>query len=171
MPDKMMVFVIMRFLHDVFTAVWIGGMVATAAAVLPAVRATPSPFARKVGLAAQQRMSVLVYIAMVVLGVTGVLLSRRSSGAVVLLSWATPYARALSIKHLLYIAMVAIAVVRSVLVRRARPPEAPAQPPKAPPAMTGEDRVHAVMLLVNIVIGMAVLFLSALTSVLGSTTG
>jgi len=167
----MMVFVIMQFLHDVFTAVWIGGMVAMAAAVLPAVRATPSPLARKVGLGAQRRMSVLVYVAMVVLGVTGVLLSRRSGEAAGLFSWATPYARALSIKHLLYIAMIAIAVVRSALVRRIRPPEAPAAPPKAPPAMTRADRVRAVMLLINIVIGMGVLFLSSLTAVIGRTAG
>ena len=171
MPDKMIVFVIVQFLHDVFTAVWIGGMVAMAAALLPAIRANPSPLARKVGLATQRRMSVLVYMAMVVLGVTGVLLSRRSGEAVALFSWATPYARALSVKHLLYIAMIAIAVVRSVLVRRVRPPAAPAAPPEGAPAMTGADRVRAIMLLVNIVIGMGVLFLSALTSVLGRLPG
>ena len=44
MPSKQIVFALVTFLHDLFTAVWIGGLVTLALSVLPSARAVLGRF-------------------------------------------------------------------------------------------------------------------------------
>lgn len=120
MPVQMIVFTGIRFLHDLATAVWIGGLIAMALAVVPAAKSLfgLSPQTRRLLLAVQSRLRVLVYVSIVALITTGALMSRRSPQFTGVFSWATPYSAALAWKHLLVIAMVAIALVRGLTFGR-----------------------------------------------------
>lgn len=167
------------FLHDLFTAVWIGGLIATGLAVLPAAKNLfgMSPQTRQIMQAVQRRLRVLVYVSIVGLIVTGMLMSRRSPQMQGLFSFANSYSAILASKHLLVILMVAIALVRSLVFGRATAatvaqkgtreagvaPEAAGSKPSTPSV---KDRVSVLLLLVNIVLGIGVLVLSAAAAVL-----
>lgn len=155
MPASPIVPIVVTFLHDLFTAVWIGGMIVLAAVVMPATRKTlgPVPQVQALMLAIQKRLSPLIYGSIVGLWATGLLLARRTSTG--LFSFGTPYAVVLSIKHIAVFLMVAIALLRSL-------------------SAGGEGKFAAqnsqkVLLLANLVLGVVVLLLSAAASVLAAS--
>ncbi len=155
---KQTVFALVTFLHDLFTAIWIGALFALLVAVLPGLRQAlgMGPQLKKTMDAIQRRLSVAVYISMAGLWVTGVLLARRASAFQGFLSFADPYSTYLSLKHILVIAMVVISLYRSIaLVRRGGAPT-PAQ-----------EKVKTGLLIVNLLFGIAVLLLSGLTTAYG----
>ena len=80
LAGKLIVFTVVTFLHNLFTAVWIEGLVVTGIAALPAVRKLfgMSPQTQVFIQALQRRLWVLVYISIVVLIVTGALMTRRN---------------------------------------------------------------------------------------------
>lgn len=143
--------IVVTFLHDLFTAAWIGGMLTLAWAILPAARSTlgPGPDAKALMAKFRGRMSIVAYVSMAGLWITGLLLSRRGGS---LFAFDTPYATVLSIKHILTVAMVAIALLRNlggrIKVQLAGP------------------RPQAALLVVNVILGVAVLALSGATAVL-----
>jgi len=157
MMPKQIVFSLVTFLHDLFTVVWIGGMITLGAVVLPASKKVLGRGKETQGLVAtiQNRLAPLSYVSMIGLAITGILLSRASGIYGGAFSFANPFSAALSIKHVLSIAMVAIALVRRFAFSAARGPK-------------GADhaRWNAGLLLTNIILGVAVLVLSAFTSVL-----
>ncbi len=167
MASTKLVFALVTFFHDLFTAVWIGGLVVLATAVMPATlkalgRGTE---AKRVLQAIQTRLSRWVYVSIVGLAVTGILLARRSGAAGGLFQFATPYQVALSIKHLLYLLMIALALVRSLYL--ARPEPTPRS--KKPPEMTPRERLSGAVLMLNLALGILVLMLSAYLAALGGT--
>jgi len=197
MPVQMIVFTGIRFLHDLATAVWIGGLIAMALAVVPAAKSLfgLSPQTRRLLLAVQSRLRVLVYVSIAALIATGALMSRRSPQFTGVFSWATPYSAALAWKHLLVIAMVVVALVRGLTFGRtagqgqgaaagaaARLGQAgmtaaagqpgpglqtasPGQPgPAGPPG--ARERVGMLLLYLNVLLGIGVLVLSALSAAL-----
>jgi putative copper export protein len=108
--------------------------------------------------AIQRRLSTLVYVSIVGLVGTGLLMSRRSPAFQGFLNFGTPYATALSLKHLLVIAMVAVALVRSLGLR-------PTQDNVSP----SRERLSGGLLLLNVVLGIAVLLLSGFTAAFAGT--
>lgn len=172
MPNNIALLTGVRFLHDLATAVWIGGLMAMGLAVLPALRKGlgPGPQARALMLGIQKRLRVLVFASVAVLVVTGLLLSRRSLQFQGLFSWGNPYTAVLAWKHLLVIAMVVIAAVRGVALGRPAAQAAGAAPATAGPganrAPGARDRLAMLLLLVNLVLGVGVILLSALSAVI-----
>jgi uncharacterized membrane protein len=160
MPPTKLVFALVTFFHDLFTAVWIGGLVVLATAVMPATLKAlgRGPEAKRVLNAVQTGLSRWVYVSIVGLAVTGILLGRRSGGAGGLFQFATPYQVALSIKHLLYLLMIALALVRSLYLAR---PEPTPRSKKRSPEMTPRERLSAAALMLNLALGVLVLLLSA----------
>ena len=104
--------------------------------------------------AIQKRMSVLVYVSIVGLWLTGVLLSRRSPAFQGLFQFGNPYATVLAFKHLLVLLMVAVALLRSLALRRASDPT--------------QERLKAGLLFLNIALGILVLILSGFSTALSS---
>ncbi|MHB1294798.1 MAG: CopD family protein [Anaerolineae bacterium] len=145
-------------LHDLFTAAWVGGLLALGLAVMPAARDMlgMGPGLKKLMDAIQRRLRVLVYVSIVGLWVTGMLLARRTTGDVGLFSFASPYTALLSIKHLLVLAMVVVALMRSI----ALPRREAAMGPRG-------QKVGAALLYLNMVLGIAVV---AVTGFLGPLT-
>ncbi len=159
MPTQMTVFALMTFLHDLFTAVWIGGLIALGVTVLPAARRVlgKGPETKRLMDAIQKRQSVLVYVSMAGLALTGVLLARRSPGFGGLFSFGSPYSVVLTLKHLVVLAMIAIALVRSLALGREGQMLTPSQ-----------EKLKGGLLLTNLGLGIVVLLLSGFLAALAS---
>jgi putative copper export protein len=144
--------VILSTLHNLFTAVWIGGMIALAFASLPALKQTitDGKTRKQTSRVLQKRLQTLAIISMVGLAATGMLMTRLSPAVSGLFNFGSPYANALSIKHLLMILMVAVAITRSTV--NARLMEQPAQ---------SLEKASFLLLIVNIGFGVTVLALSS----------
>ena len=159
MPSKQIVFAIVTFLHDLFTAVWIGGVITLGITVLPSAKKVlgMGPQTKKLMDAIQKRLSVLVYVSIVGLLLTGLLQANRNPAFQGLFSFGNSYSTVLTIKHILVLAMVAVALYRSlVLGRRSGPPT------------SAQERLKAGLLFLNIILGVAILLLSGFSAALAS---
>ena len=120
MTAKIIVFALVSFFHDLFTAIWMGGLIVTALAFMPSVKAVlgASPQTKKVMTAFQKRQSTWVYISIVGLILTGLLMTNRSPEFEQLFGFGNPYMAALSIKHILVLVMIGITLYRSLVLGR-----------------------------------------------------
>ena len=160
MPVQQIVFALVVFMHDLFTAVWIGGLITLGLTVLPASRKVlgMGRETRKLMDAIQKRLRVLVYISIVVLAITGALQANRNPAFGGLFSFSNPYSAILSVKHVLVLGMIAVALVRNlVLGRRGGRPVTPS-----------EEKVKAGLLVANIVLGISVLLLTGFAAALAA---
>lgn len=146
-------FGLIKFLHDLFTAVWIGGLIALALAVLPAARGSlgPGPQTKKLMAAIQRRQSTLAYISIAGLLLTGLLMSRRNPAFLGLLATGNPYSTLLAVKHVLVLVMIGITLYRSLVLGRKTGPAAPAQ-----------EKLSAGLLIANAALGVIVLLTSGI---------
>lgn len=153
-PVKMLI--IMRWLHDLATVAWLGGMFTLGIVLLPAARQAlgPGPHLRKLMENFQKRLSTLVYISMVTLIITGLPLARNNPHFQGLFSFGNTYSINLTIKHILVLAMMALGLTRSlVLVRRGQPG-------------TDREKLKMGILYLNIGLGVVVLLLSSMSAYL-----
>jgi uncharacterized membrane protein len=148
---------IVRSFHNIFTSVWVGGMLALALSVMPSIRKEiKDPGTQgKVMDQVLVRQSRWVYIGIIVLFVSGVLMTRLSGQSNGLLDFTNTYATVLSIKHILVILMTLIAVIRSTVFRKA-----------ASSMNKGKKKVSMALLMINTLVGLAVLVLSSVTAIL-----
>jgi len=159
MPAKQIVFAVITFLHDLFTAVWVGGLITLGITVLPSAKKVlgMGPQTKKLMDAIQKRLSVLVYVSIVGLVLTGFLQANRSPVFQGLFSFGNPYSTVLTLKHILVLAMIAVALYRSLVLGRRSGPSTPSQ-----------EKLSAGLLFLNIVLGVAVLLLSGFSTALAS---
>jgi putative copper export protein len=148
-------FAIVTFLHDLFTAIWIGGLIVLSVTVFPSMKEVlgSNPQTKKLAATIQKRQSVLVYVSIVGLIVTGILMARRDPSFLGLFQVGNNYAMALTVKHVLVLAMIAIALLRSLVLSRG-------------PATPSREKLNARLLLANVVLGVAVLLASGFTAAL-----
>jgi putative copper export protein len=146
-------------LHDLFTAVWIGGLITLGFTVLPSARHVlgMGPETKKLMNTIQKRLSPLIYVSIAGLIVTGMLLSRRSPDFQGLFGFGSAYATVLSLKHVLVALMIGIALYRSLVLGSRSAPFSPRQ-----------EKLKVGLLLVNVVLGIAVLLLSGFSVALGA---
>ena len=149
---------IIRFLHDGFTAAWIGGLILMVMIILPTLkRFFDSMEQREKFLKLlQKRLNILVYISIIGLTVTGILLSRQSPNYQSAFSFANTYSVLVSVKHILIIFMVLITLTKSLILDRLKT--------QTPTIM----RFRLIMIIFNLLLGIAVLFLSGYSSAIGS---
>ena len=159
MPPKQIVFAMVTFLHDLFTTIWVGGLITLGITVLPSAKKVlgMGPQTKKLMDAIQRRLSILVYVSIVGLVLTGLLQANRSPAFLGLFSFGNPYSAVLAIKHILVLGMVAVALYRSlVLGRRSGPPN------------PSREKLSTALLFLNIVLGIGVLLLSGFSVALSS---
>lgn len=158
MSNTDVVFALVIFLHNLFTAVWIGGLLTLTLSVLPSVKAVTGlgPQTKALNQAIQQRLSRLVYLSIIGLIVTGVLQANRSEEFGGLFSIDSDYSFVLTLKHLLVIAMVIITLLRSLGLKRLK---------LAAPA---KDKLSVGLLMANLVLGLGVLLLSGFSAALAA---
>jgi uncharacterized membrane protein len=147
-----------RSLHNIFTSIWIGGMLAMVISVLPSIRKEIKDPALQGSVIdnIMSRHSKWVYPGIVVLAVTGILMARLSGSSSGLLNFTNSYAAILSIKHILMLLVSAIAVVRSTVFKN---------------AASGKDKskkkLSMALLMVNTFMGVVILVLSSIIAVIG----
>jgi len=159
MPSKQIVFAIVTFLHDLFTAVWVGGLITLGITVLPSAKKAlgMGPQTKKLMDTIQKRLSVLVYVSIVGLLLTGLLQANRVEAFQGLFSFGNPYSTVLTLKHILVLAMIAVTLYRSLVLGRRKGPSTPAQ-----------EKLSAKLLFFNIVLGISILLLSGFSVALGT---
>lgn len=148
---------LVRSFHNIFTSIWVGGMLAMVISVLPTIRKEikdPDTQGRAIdGILIRQ--SRWVYLGIIVLFATGVLMARLSGQTSGLFNFGTPYTTVLSIKHILVILMTVIAVVRSTAFRKA-----------ASSKDKSKKKTSMALLMVNTLLGLAILVLSSVNAIL-----
>ncbi|NMB63224.1 MAG: hypothetical protein GYA18_12935 [Chloroflexi bacterium] len=148
---------IVRTLHNFFTSIWIGGMLVMLLTFLPVIRKEISD--QKIqGIVINQiliRQSKWVYLGIIVLFVSGLLMSRLSGQANGFFDFRNRYSIILSIKHILVIVITLIAIIRSIIFKEA--------------AISGnrtKKKISMALLLINTVFGTVILVLSSMNAVL-----
>ena len=155
MPNNTIFIALITFLHDLFTAIWIGGLITLGLTVMPSAKKLfgKGPETKKLMDAIQKRHSVWVYVSIAGLILTGILQSRGNPAFLGPFSFGNAYSSVLAIKHIMVIAMVAIALYRSLILGRAG-----GEPAKA--------KLKAALLLLNIILGVAILLASGFNAAL-----
>ena len=158
MPQQA-VFAMVKFFHDLFTAVWIGGLVTLSITVLPAVKQVlgTGPQTKKLVDTIQKRLSVLVYVSIGGLVLTGMLQARRSPAFMGLFSFGNAYSIILALKHILVVVMVGVALYRSLVLGR-----------QGGPSTATQEKLSAGLLFLNVLLGIAVLLLSGFSASFGA---
>ncbi len=148
---------LVTFLHDLFTVVWIGGIITLGFVVLPAARQTfgTGPETKKLLGAVQKRLRPFVYVSMLGLIVTGALMARQNSDFAGLFSFGNTYSLMLGLKHIFVVAMIAVSLFRSFVLGR-----------RPQPLSKSQEKLSMALLFVNIALGIVVLFFSGATAIL-----
>jgi len=168
------VFVVMTFFHNLFTAAWIGGLLAMVFTFMPSAKKVlgKGPELKQLTGLVQKRQSLVVSVSLVGLALTGLLLTKRSPTAGELFGFSTTYAALLSLKHILYLVMIVLAVLRTLFSRRQQPEALNADVNTAANAGRKggqpQNNTAAILMLANAVAGVLVLLLSSVLAVISS---
>lgn len=156
---KQTVFALITFLHDLFTAVWIGGLITLGLVILPSAKAVlgQGPQTKKLLQVIQKRLSPLVYVSMVGLLATGLLLARRNPSFQGILHFGNSYSLVLALKHILVLAMILVSLYRSLVLGRRGGSRSPTQ-----------EKMNVALLLLNMILGIAILLLSGFSAAFAS---
>ena len=152
MPIQMFIMNVVRFLHNLFTALWIGGMLLMVIAVLPGVRKNPKisePWPVIEGI--QARLKPFAWVSMAGLAITGLLLGRSSKSVTGLFGFGSSYMTALSVKHILIVLMVVLSFVRLSINKRIKTEKKPEL-----------QKASLGVLMTNALLGVVMLFLSSM---------
>jgi len=157
MNPKLFGFAVILFLHNLFTIIWMGGMITALLSFSPAVKEVlgAGPQTKKVMTSFQEKQSIWVYISIAGLVLTGLLLSKRSPEFVRLFAFSNPYSTVLSLKHILVLIMIGIALYRSLVLARQKGPASPAK-----------EKLSIRLLIINVVLAVLVILGSAMVSAL-----
>ncbi len=158
MQDKFVIIAIMTFLHDLFTTIWIGGMITLGLSVFPSIKKVldMGPQTMKLIEVIQKRLSKIVYVSIVGLFITGAVKAQMVPDFHRIFYFGNTYSMLLSAKHILVIIMVIIAILRSQVVgRNMKDPN-----PKVLKTKAG-------MLMINMLLGVIVLLLSGFITAIG----
>ena len=149
---------VVRSLHNIFTSIWIGGMLVMVISFLPSIRKEikDGELQGSVIDRIMRQHSKWVYIGIVILAVTGMLMVRLSDQTSGLFNFANPYASILSIKHTLVILVAVIALVRSIAFKNA-----------ASSKNKSKKKLSMALLMVNALLGTVILVLSSICAVIG----
>ena len=150
---KQIVFGIVRAFHDLFTAMWIGGLLTTALSFMPVFK----KFMKKInGLvelleAYQKKLANFVFISIAGLWITGLLLSKQSPAYSGFMNFSSTSNALLSIKHILIFIMIILALYRRFVLGR-----------KLKSFSENQQKIYGLLLMVNALLGVVVLFLSGI---------
>ena len=147
------------FLHNLFTVVWVGGLITLGVVILPVTSKTlgKGPKTKELIDKIQNRLSIFVYISMLGLLGTGMLLANRASQFEGLFSFANGYSTVLAIKHIAVILMVIIALGRRIALKQ-----------RGDKLQPRRRKAGLGLLYANVFLGIVVLLLSAMSVVLAS---
>jgi uncharacterized membrane protein len=155
---KWVVFGVIKSLHDLFTVLWVGGILTTLIIFLPVLRKTlgKQESLGKITHAYQNRLRIIAVISIIGLWITGALLARQSPSYSGFLQFSTPYSVAISVKHILVFLMIIISVVRGFLLGG-----------KGKVDMPEKSKAALILLILNGILGIGVILLSGISAAMG----
>jgi len=153
MVTQQLIMGIIRFLHDLFTVVWIGGLAFMVLTMFPSVKKVlgKNPQAQSLINAITRRHSIWVYISIAGLFITGLLLGKSSGDYLGFMRFGNFYSNLTAVKHIITFAMVLIALVRSILFRKKDIKRSP-----------GQNKISMLLVIINFFLGLLILLLSSL---------
>ncbi len=149
---------LINFLHELFTVLWIGGMLLLVLVIMPVLKKQfEKEKLNQVNKMIKNRLSIFTYVSIVVLMATGLLLTKLTdpAGTTYFISFVSSYATLLSIKHILFILMALIAIFRSAILDRIKGIEKKVR-----------NKISKILLLLNVIFAIVVLFLSSYLGVI-----
>ncbi len=160
MMVKTLVYAFVSFFHDLFTVIWMGGLIVTVISYMPTLKKAlgPGPQIKKVMMAFQKRQSIWVYVSMGGLILTGLLMSNQNPEFKHLFGFGNAYSVTLSIKHILVILMIGITLYRSLILNQ---PHLTPTPEK--------EHLSFQLLIINAITAVAVLLTSGLVDALAKS--
>ena len=149
---------LIRSLHNIFTNIWIGGMLVMVISFLPTIRKVikDGELQGSVIDELMVRQSKWVYLGIVILAISGVLLTRFTDQTSGLFNFDNRYASILSIKHILVLIVAVIAIIRSTIFKKA-----------ASSKDKSKKKLSMALLMINTLLGTVILVLSSITAVMG----
>lgn len=158
MDIRMLVPSAVLFLHDLFTVIWMGGMIVMLISYLPALKNAlgPGPQVQQVVRSFLRLQGKWVAISIIGLIITGVMLGNRNPALTRPLAFDNPYVVWLFFKHILVVLMIAITIGRALLLRKnmIRPSQK-------------SEKISFLLLAINAILAVVVIFASALLSTIG----
>lgn len=155
-------FGIINAMHDLFTALWIGGLAFMMLILIPVVKKffeekeQGEQFLTKI----QRRLKIIAVISIVGLTVTGILMSRQAATKGILTGafsfGVNTYSTLLAVKHILMILMVVVAITKGAILDNL----------KRQSMILKKARV--ILIAVNLLFGIATLVLSGMTAAIAS---
>ena len=157
MNPQMIMIAVITFLHDFFTAVWIGGLFVLLFSTLPGLKKAGFDIkvTQKTALLIQNRMQPFVIVSIIGVILTGIQLSLSGGRVNGFFSFSSGYATILSIKHIFSALMVLLAVTRTIVLNKSKNSKSKKL-----------GKISAACLVANFTSGIIVLFLSAMLSVM-----
>lgn len=148
---------IVKFLHDLFTVIWVGGLAVIVLTVLPSSKKTlgENLQVQKLMNAITRRHRIWVYVSIVGLFITGLLLGKSNPDFTGFMRFGNLYSGLTAVKHILTIAMVLIALFRSIRFGKKDSVQDPAK-----------FKFSLILIVVNLILGTFVLLLSGLLAAL-----
>lgn len=156
--QKLLIFGVIKALHDVFTALWVGGMLTTALCFMPILKkySGKPPGSKSLLAEYQRRLRIIFLISVVGLWITGILLGNRSVAYDGFLSFSTTYNSLITIKHLLILVMMVVGVFRGFVLGS-----------KIEEFQPKQQKRYAGLLMFNALLGIVVLIISGISAALG----
>lgn len=153
MDNQQLVLGIVRFLHQFFTVVWIGGLAFMVLTMVPALKNElgKTPQTQSLMNVIIRKHRVWVYISIVGLFITGMVLGKANGDFLGFMSFDNLYSSLTTVKHIIIFAMIIIAIFRSTVFGKRNIKMSPKQ-----------SKVSMLLLIINFILGLTVLFLSSL---------
>ncbi|GAB1482538.1 hypothetical protein MASR2M78_13540 [Treponema sp.] len=153
MESNQLMMGLIRFLHDFFTVVWVGGLAFIVFTLAPSLSKVfgKDKMAQDMMQAVTRRHRVWVYISIVGIIVTGLLLGKSSPKYSGFMQFDNLYSSLASIKHLLTFAMIVITLFRSISFGKKDKVLNPKQ-----------NKISFLLIAGNLIFGVVVILLSAL---------
>jgi len=142
--------VLVQFLHDLAAVIWLGNLIITYFSIVPTARQVlgPGPEVKKFMGAYQQRQGRYGIAAILVLIVTGMMMAKSNPNFAYLFSTANTFSLILTVKHLMVIASLAIALYSGFVLGKGKPD------PK-------KERLSGQLLSVNVLLAFLILLASS----------
>ena len=153
MTPQLLIQGLAAFFHNLFTVVWVGGLIMIVLTLLPSAKDAfgNGPQTRQLMIAINNRHKIWVYISIIGLFVTGLIQARAEPTFNGILRFDSSYSTLTSIKHLLTFLMIGIALYRSLAIGK--------KLSNADPKLMKQSFQ---LIIINAVLGVIVLLLSGL---------
>ena len=153
MATQQLIMGIIRFLHDFFTVVWIGGLAFMTLTMFSSIKKVlgKDPQAQGLMKMITRKHSIWVYISIVGLFITGLLMGRSNIEYLGFMRFDNLYTTLTSIKHIVTFGMVLVALFRSISFGKKDVELSPKQ-----------NKFSMILIIINFIFGLSILFLSGL---------